>query len=295
MAKIPRSVGTHDGTFHADEVTACALLILFGLVDQDKVFRTRDSGALANCEYVCDVGGFYDPSKKLFDHHQVEYKGPLSSAGMILRYLNETKKISDATYDFLNRSLIWGVDAHDNGIDPAPSGYCSFSHIINNYNPIHYGASRDEQNALFHSALDFVLNHLRRLNERFDYIQSCKESVLAEMNKKERVLFFEKGVPWLEIFFENDGENHPAEFVIMPSGGHWKLRAIPPSYQQRMKVRRPLPEEWAGLHDDDLFAVSKIKGSIFCHKGRFISVWETKEAALEALAYILKGPHDNPL
>ena len=30
----PRSFGTHDGSFHADEVTACALLLLFDLIDR---------------------------------------------------------------------------------------------------------------------------------------------------------------------------------------------------------------------------------------------------------------------
>ena len=46
IAKIPRSVGTHDGTFHADEVTACALLLLFDLVDGNKIIRTRQLGTL---------------------------------------------------------------------------------------------------------------------------------------------------------------------------------------------------------------------------------------------------------
>ncbi len=55
--KSPRSVGIHDGTFHADEVTACALLILFDLVDIKHIVRTRDPELLANCEYVCDVWG----------------------------------------------------------------------------------------------------------------------------------------------------------------------------------------------------------------------------------------------
>jgi uncharacterized UPF0160 family protein len=45
--KIPRSVGTHDGTFHADEVTACALLLLFDLVDGNKIVRTRQLDQLA--------------------------------------------------------------------------------------------------------------------------------------------------------------------------------------------------------------------------------------------------------
>nr|NGX27459.1 hypothetical protein [Chlamydiota bacterium] len=39
---ISRSLGTHDGSFHADEVSACALLLVFDLIDRDKIFRTRD-------------------------------------------------------------------------------------------------------------------------------------------------------------------------------------------------------------------------------------------------------------
>ena len=81
--------------------------------------------------------------------------------------------------------------------------------------------------------------------------------------------------------------DHPAKFVVMPSGEHWILRCIPPSFEDRMNVRTPLPKEWAGLLEANLAKVSGIPGGIFCHKGRFISVWETKEGALEALAYTL--------
>jgi len=68
----------------------------------------------------------------------------------------------------------------------------------------------------------------------------------------------------------------------MPSGTHWKLRGIPPSLDDRMRVRSPLPEKWAGLMGDDLKKATGISGAIFCHKGRFISVWETREDALKA-------------
>ena len=74
----------------------------------------------------------------------------------------------------------------------------------------------------------------------------------------------------------------------MPSGEHWKLRGIPPNLQEKMKVRLPLPQEWAGLSEEDLKRVSGIPGAIFCHKGRFISVWETKGDALQALHYVLR-------
>ena len=84
--QTPRSFGTHDGSFHADEVTACSLLLAFGKIDREKIHRTRDSAVLASCEYVCDVGGIFDPALKRFDHHQAEYVGPLSSAGMVLAF-----------------------------------------------------------------------------------------------------------------------------------------------------------------------------------------------------------------
>jgi uncharacterized UPF0160 family protein len=75
----------------------------------------------------------------------------------------------------------------------------------------------------------------------------------------------------------------------MPAGNSWKLRGIPPSLSDRMRVRTPLPEAWAGLMDDSLLEVCGIPGAVFCHKGRFISVWKTKEAALKAAEKALQS------
>jgi len=282
-----RNFGTHSGSFHADEVTACALLLYFDLIDRDKIVRTRDPSLLADCEYVCDVGGVYDPAKKLFDHHQAEYQGEMSSAGMILRYLVEIGKIAPTEREYINRALIHGVDAHDNGREPPIYGWCSFSHVVANFNPIEHGASSEVQDQAFFEALDFVVGHISRLFVRMRYIESCAGEVRKAMEGDPVCLEFEQSLPWLEPFFELGGEEHPALFVVMPSGDHWKLRGIPPSYEEKMSVRHPLPEEWAGLHHEDLAAVSKIPGAIFCHKGRFISVWETKEDAMKALHYVL--------
>lgn len=287
MSKIPHSLGTHDGTFHADEVTACALLLLYQQVERDKIYRTRDPAILARCEYVCDVGGIYDPAQKLFDHHQVEYKGGLSSAGMVLEYMQATKIITPQEYNLFQQTLIAGVDAHDNGLDPAPPGVTTYSHLIGNFMPLYYEAPVEEQNKAFNQALDFALGHLKRMLERFRYIQSCRNLVQEAMKRDKECLMFERTLPWMDSFFELDGENHSANFVIMPSGGHWKLRGIPPKLSQKMKVRKPLPANWAGLLGDDLKQVTGIKGAIFCHKGRFISVWETKEDALQALLQVL--------
>ncbi len=284
---LKRSVGTHDGTFHADEVTACALLILFDLIDKDKIIRTRDPHMLAECEFVCDVGAIYDPRSKRFDHHQSEYRGELSSAGMIWLYLKNEGVVDERTYDYFNRALILGVDAVDNGRAVLEEGSCTFSQVISNFVPSLYDASRAVQNRSFFEALDFVLGHVQRLLARYEYILSCREKVAATMKKKDKYLYFDEAMPWMESFFEMGGETHPALFVIMPSGGHWKLRGIPPTQDERMKVRLPLPIEWAGLLEEDLKRVSGIEGAIFCHKGRFISVWETKEDVFKALEKVL--------
>ena len=285
--KIPRSVGTHDGTFHADEVTACALLLLFDLVDINKIIRTRQLDQLVKCEYVCDVGGIYNPEMKLFDHHQADYQGPLSSAGMILLHLKETSMLSPREYDFFNNALILGVDAHDNGKDVLIPGIATYSQIVSNFTPITHDSDPVVLEDAFFTALRFAYSHLSRMWERYKYNRSCREVVSQKMKESDICLVFDKSLPWLESFFELEGEQHPALYVIMPSGRHWKLRCIPPSFANRMKVRRPLPESWAGLLDEDLKKVSGIPGAIFCHKGRFISVWETKDDAMTALKYVL--------
>ncbi len=285
---VPRSVGIHDGAFHADEVTAVALLLLFDLIDRSRIVRSREQQLLDRCEYLCDVGGILDNTTKRFDHHQAEYKGHLSSAGMVLHYLQEKKKIDALFADYLRRSLIQGVDAHDTGRSRLEEGVCSFSQIIANFLPIRYDASSEEMQGAFFLALDFTLGHLDRLRKRYLYQKECRAVVEKQMAKKKLFLLFDEPISWMESFFELGGEKHPALFVVMPKDDCWKLRAIPPSYQKRMQVRFPLPKKWAGLQGEDLHEVSKIAGAVFCHKGRFISIWKTKKDALAALASVLK-------
>jgi uncharacterized UPF0160 family protein len=281
--RTPRSFGTHNGSFHADEVTACSLLLLFDRIARDKIQRTRDPAVLETCEYVCDVGGIYNPASKRFDHHQADYRGPLSSAGMVLLYLKDTGSLDPQSYEHLNKSLILGVDAHDNGIAKLEQGTASFSQIVSNFLPVEYDVSAEEMDTAFFNAVEFVFGHLQRLKGRLAYTHACQAIVQEKMAEGGNALIFEEPLPWMENFFELGGEVHPAQFVVMPSGSHWKLRGIPPSLNERMKVRKPLPEKWAGLRDEDLRKATGIHGSIFCHKGRFISIWETKEDALKAL------------
>ena len=206
---IRRSLGTHDGSFHADEVTACALLLVFGEIDADKIVRTRDPDVLKNCDYVCDVGGIYDPSVRRFDHHQSEYRGILSSAGMIWLYLREREVIDRVMYDFLNDSLLLGVDAHDNGRITPEVGICTFSQVVANFVPPQYDASKQELDAAFFEAVAFVKGHLLRLLDRFRHIQLCREKVEKSMAKNEIYLFFDEAMPWMDSFLRWEESSIP--------------------------------------------------------------------------------------
>ena len=44
-----------------------------------------------------------------------------------------------------------------------------------------------------------------------------------------------------------------------------------------------MPAEWAGLSDDALQDVVGVVGARFCHKNRFIAVFDTRAGAVEAL------------
>lgn len=288
MTKLARTCGIHDGTFHADEVVACVLLSLFNQIDESKIIRTRDSGVLDRCEFVCDVGGIYDPENKRFDHHQLEYEGLFSSAGMILEFLRDQEIVTEKLYKYLNENIILGVDAHDNGKSTAQFGTFHFSNCVSSFNPIDHGASMEKKNKQFKEAFYFAKLIFSRLVERFEYNEECLEKVKKAMAECTDCLIFEESLSWQECFFELGGEDHPALFIIMPADQYWKLRAVPPSMKNRMLMRKALPKKWAGLSDRELEEVSGIQGARFCHKGRFISIWETKEAAIKAMKKVLK-------
>ena len=128
MSSVMR-IGTHSGSFHADDVLAVALLRAF--VDADaSVVRTRDEATLAEQDVVVDVGGRFDPEARRFDHHQNAYEGARSSAGMVLDWLEHEGAVSPALATRYREVLVDYVDDVDNGRRPPEPDVPCFSSIV---------------------------------------------------------------------------------------------------------------------------------------------------------------------
>lgn len=133
-------IGTHSGTFHADEVVACVLLKQLPEYSDAVIIRTRDPLELDKCDVVVDVGGQYDPVRNRYDHHQRGFNltfqnffndSPwnikLSSAGLVYIHFGKqvigcirNKPPSDPLVDALFHKIYSGfiveIDAIDNGV-----------------------------------------------------------------------------------------------------------------------------------------------------------------------------------
>lgn len=67
---VSPKIGTHNGTFHCDEVLACFILKQLPEYKHADIVRTRNPEELSKCDIVVDVGGIYDSDNHRYDHHQ---------------------------------------------------------------------------------------------------------------------------------------------------------------------------------------------------------------------------------
>lgn len=72
-------IGTHNGSFHCDEVLACAMLKLLPQYKDATIVRDRKQEVLDTCDIVVDVGGVFDPAVHRYDHHQKTFAHSVSS------------------------------------------------------------------------------------------------------------------------------------------------------------------------------------------------------------------------
>jgi len=146
-ASSSKVIGTHSGTFQADEAMGVWMLRQTPDYRNAKVVRSRDLEVLEKLDIVIDVGGVYDHSELRYDHHQRDYnekftpklKTPdeerctkLSASGLVYRHYGKDvirayyPSLSDVdlelAYQKIYNSLLEALDAIDTGVEMVPEG-----------------------------------------------------------------------------------------------------------------------------------------------------------------------------
>lgn len=280
---MPLHIATHDGSFHADDVTAYALIRAY--VDPEAtVTRTRDEARLAMADIVVDVGGIFDPSRGRFDHHQVSYEGPLSSAGMVLDWLEDEGHVRAVLATRLREALVDYVDAVDNGREKPTYGKPCITSIVGIISE--QATSFASFDPLYVRASDVVLDVIRGLEAGLAKEEAAEAIVHAAMDEAvasgRNVILLDDHASWKKPYFARDGATHPTDFVLFPGERDVRVVAIPPTIGS-FGQKTSFPEAWAGLTDDALSDVIGVPGAVFCHKNRFIAVFKTREVAEAAM------------
>lgn len=146
-----KTIGTHSGSFQADEAMGCWLLLQHPSYAGAELKRSRDAADLDPCDIVIDVGGIYDHSKRRYDHHQRgffetvdgkpgvatkaeeatgRWKTKLSASGLIYKHYGReiiaqlagtNEADTQAVWEELYDRFMEEVDAIDNGIEVCDS------------------------------------------------------------------------------------------------------------------------------------------------------------------------------
>lgn len=271
-----KKVGTHHGRFHADEVMATAILKeIFDI----EVVRTRDTERFKDLEIVYDVGGGE------FDHHGVDklYRDngtPYAACGLIWnrfgkdvvtsKGLSLTEEDIDSVHKYVDRALIEGIDAIDNGLKTGevviPT--MNISSIISGFNPT--WDSEVSEDIAFNGAVQFASAVLENtLEQKFASVKA-REIVVDAYEKRPRkeVMVLDAFYPWMRALKEIDKEKEVL-FIIYPSKEGYLIHTIR-EQGGSLKARKDLPKDWAGKRDQELGGIIGIDDAIFCHTGRFI-------------------------
>jgi uncharacterized UPF0160 family protein len=232
-------IGTHSGTFQADEAMGCFLLRQLPEYRLSRIVRSRDPKLLETCNIVIDVGGVYDHEKKHYDHHQRGYDErfdtgkegstngrctKLSASGLVYRHYG--KKVIQAHYPSLSNdhldivyvklynSLLEALDAIDTGVEISTgeqvwNDTTGLSSRVGRLNPRWNEVDEDGKKP--------------DPDERFmDALNLCGEDFLSVMTK-----IVESDLPAREVVEKAVVQRHEidssGEIICFPTGGlPWK-------------------------------------------------------------------------
>lgn len=295
-----KTIVTHDGKFHADEVFAIAFLkVIFKKI---KIIRTRNLKDLDidSVDYFVDISDKFD-NEKYFDHHFKSFdmyhdrdqKLKKASFGLVFDRFADLILPNKNVQNAVRVNIVIPIDAIDNRIYLTPDRYqytdFSASRVISSYNRL-YDGDEELQNKQFLKAVTLAKTIIENTIRSFEREVNDKDRILEllESNTNPNFIVLDRYYNLNYIMRKNPKYNN-LKFAIHPSttNGQFIITKL------RVESDVFFPESWSGQRNEKLIKINNIEGSVFCHKDRFIAANETLEGAIKMVKAAIKHHYKN--
>lgn len=280
---------THSGKFHADEIFGTILLEkIYG--DVNLIRLPELDGMLSEEKIAFDIG------RGKFDHHQIGGNGQRENGikyaafgllwkefGKEVLYKMNAEDV-ETCYNLFDKNFVQFIDAFDNGqieLDKIDIKVVTVSDIIEGMNP-----SWDEDidsDIKFKEALEIAkVIFDNKLKSTISKSKAKKHVEEAIKNSENGIVILNQYMPYQEFILESKNiKSKDILYVVFKSNrGGYNVRAVAKAVGS-FDCRKPLPESWAGLRNEDLQKVTGVASATFCHNARFICVADTLEDAIK--------------
>jgi uncharacterized UPF0160 family protein len=294
LFKKTKTLVTHNGGFHADDVFACAILEIYleSIGQSFEIIRTRDMALIEKGEYVFDVGGIYNENKNRFDHHQKGRAGMrdngiyYAACGLVWYKFGEVVAGSFEVANYLDKKVFQALDAVDNGQNISKSIFpevypYSISSVVSSFN-----LSRSEdglnEDKNFKKAVLLAKDIIKReIIQAKDYIDAQKDiSKVYSESEDKRLIILSEPYNRSEILRILTAQKEPIYFIYPRSQNNgWKVECVRTDFDS-FESRKPLPQSWAALSGQDFVKVSGVADATFCHDGRFLAQAKSLDGAI---------------
>lgn len=297
--KKKKKLITHNGSFHADDIFACAAISLFLEKKKEhfEVIRTRDEKIIQMGDYVFDVGGIYDPNKNRFDHHQPGGAGmrangiPFSSFGLVWQKFGAEICNSQEIAEIIELKLIQPIDAEDNGVDICNHTFNIFTYqignIVESFLPTAF--EKNNKDEKFFELIQLAKTILKREIKKATDGLKVKKIIYEDYKKAKdnRIIVIDKISVSRDIIWDVLCAYPEPLFAIYFSFDDWGVVTIRKN-RNLFGSRKDFPKEWSGLTGEKLQKLSGVPDAIFCHKDLFLVGAKSKEGAIKLAELALK-------
>lgn len=291
-------VVTHGANFHADDLFAVAATLLWAKKvapnQKWKVIRSLDPKVWAKADVLLDIGFTHNPKKNRFDHHQEGGAGkresgvPYAAFGLFWKKYGKVIAGSQEAAEYVDKHLIAGLDAADNGVDV----YRSLNENASPYLFINY--VKDEMIDIKESSsikknFDPLFKKLIPLAQRViliavkkAYIKIKAKKIIAKAYAKAK----DKRVIVTENYAPRDFNDFPEVlfYIYKNLRGGWAVETVPVA-KDTTETKVSLPKAWRGKRAEELAKISGVADATFCHLSGFLGAANSKEGAIK-MAYL---------